>query len=108
MEILKNLSVYLVLLIIVGAPSFFWVRWVIRSFMNKRKLAFTVAAFSYLLFISGWALITLAPAKYFKHDASESAMAIYNYFFFTFIVSITIVLVYFLAKAVEYVFVKVS
>ena len=108
MEILKNLLVYLVLLVIVGTPSYFWVRWAIRSFANRRKLAFTAAAFSYLLFISGWALITLAPAKYFKHDASESAMAIYNYFFFTFTFSIIIMLVYFLAKAVEYVFLKVS
>ncbi len=110
MEFLKNLSVYLTLFIIVGIPSFFWVRWAIRSFKKKRKLEFTVSSFSFLLFISGWAVMELSPKKYFKHDSSVPATAIYNYFTIAFLFSITIVLVYFLAKGtiwfIKYMFSK--
>lgn len=98
MEFLKNLSVYLILFIIVGTPSFFWVRWAIRSYKNKQEFDFIFASSSSFLFISGWMVMTLAPAKYFKHDASESAMLIYKYFATSQSLSIFILILYVLIK----------
>lgn len=96
MEFLKDLSVYLILLIIVGTPSFFWVRWIMRSYKKKREDKFFIASLTYVLFISGWLVITFAPAKYFKHDASESAIAIYKYFTTCLLLSLFILFLYFL------------
>ncbi len=98
MEFLKNLSVYLILFIIVAIPSFFWVRWAIRSHKNKREFDFIIASSSSFLFISGWMVITLAPAKYFKHNASESAMLIYKYFATSLLLSVFILILYVLVK----------
>ncbi len=98
MEFLKNLSVYLILFIILGTPSFFWIRWAYRSHKNKREFDFIIASSSSFLFISGWMVMTLAPAKYFKHDASESAMLIYKYFATSLLLSIFILFLYLLVK----------
>ena len=96
MDFLKDLSVYLSLLTVVGTPSFFLGKWTLMAYKNKWDGEFIVAASSAFLFISGWVLLTFAPAKYFKHDASESAMAIYKYFATCLFLSLFILFLYFL------------
>lgn len=103
MDFLKDLSVYLIIAIIIGLPSFFWVKWAFRSFNSKRKLDFIIASTSYLLFISGWGVILLAPKKYFKHDASESAIFIYSYFLSSLVTSFFILILYFLIRTILFI-----
>lgn len=61
----------ILLLIFIGLPSFFWIRWIFRALKNKRKLGRVVSILSYLLFLVPWAFALLGPRVAYSRSTSR-------------------------------------